>query len=59
MLVLDKVLGLELSIFNRQLKMQQKNDDDHQMIVEMFSELVSDGRMEFHEEEKPKRQNAK
>ena len=37
--VLDKVLGLELSSFSRQLKMKPGIDDDHQVIVEMSNNL--------------------
>ena len=35
MLVLDEVLGLELSIFSRQLKLKAGIDDDHRVIVAM------------------------
>ena len=35
MLVLDEVLGLELSNFSRQLKLKPGIDDDHRVIVAM------------------------
>ena len=56
--VLDKVLGLDLPIFSRQLKVKPGINDDHQVIVEISHDLWFRG-MEFDEEEKPKRQNAK
>ena len=37
-LVLDEVLGLDLSGFSKQLKVKQEIDDDHQVIVEMSNE---------------------
>ena len=37
--VLDEVLGLELSKFNRQLKMKPGTDDDHRVIVAMSNNL--------------------
>ena len=39
MLVLDEVLGLELSIFSRQLKLKPGIDDDHRVIVSMSNDL--------------------
>ena len=39
MLVLDEVLGLELSNFSRQLKLQPGIDDDHRVIVAMSNDL--------------------
>ena len=39
MLVLDEVLGLELSNFSRQLKLKPGIDDDHQVIVMMSNDL--------------------
>ena len=56
MLVLEEVLGLELSNFSRQLKMKPGVDDNHQVIVELSIDLWFRG-MEV-EEEKDKSQNA-
>ena len=39
MLVLDDVLGLELSNFSRQLKLKPGIDDDHRVIVAMSNDL--------------------
>ena len=39
MLVLDELLGLELSNFSRQLKMKPGIDDDHRVIVVMSNDL--------------------
>ena len=39
MLVLDEVLGLELSNFSRQLKLKPGIDDDHRVIVAMSNGL--------------------
>ena len=39
MLVLDEVLGLELSNFSRQLKLKPRIDDDHRVIVAMWNGL--------------------
>ena len=39
MLVLDEVLGLELSNFSRQLKLKPGIDDDHRVIVAMSNDL--------------------
>ena len=39
MLVLDEVLGLELSKFNRQLKLKPGIDEDHRVIVAMSNDL--------------------
>ena len=58
MLVLEEVLELELSNFSRLLKMKPGIDDDQHVILEMSNDLRFKG-MEFYEEEKPKRQNAK
>ena len=49
MLVLDEVLGLELSNFSRQLKMKQGIDDDHRVIVAMSNNLWFRG-MDIKEE---------
>ena len=50
MLVLDEVLGLELSNFSRQLKLKPRIDDDHRVIVAMSNDLRFRG-MEVKEEE--------
>ena len=39
MLVLDEVLGLELSNFSRKLKLKPGIDDDHRVIVAMSNNL--------------------
>ena len=39
MLVLDEVLGLELSNFSRQIKLKPGIDDDHRVIVAMSNDL--------------------
>ena len=39
MLVLDEVLGLELSNFNRQLKLKPGIDDDHRVVIAMSNDL--------------------
>ena len=39
MLVLDEVLGLELSNFSRQLKLKPEIDDDHRVITAMSNDL--------------------
>ena len=50
MLVLDEVLGLELSIFfSRQLKLKPGIDDDHRVIVAMSNDLWFRG-MDIKEE---------
>ena len=49
MLVLDEVLGLELSNFSRQLKLKPGIDDDHRVIVAMSNDLWFRG-MEIKEE---------
>ena len=49
MLVLDEVLGLELSNFSRQLKLKLGIDDDHRVIVAMTNDLWFRG-MEVKEE---------
>ena len=56
--VLVEVLGLKLSNFSIQLKLKPGIEDDHRVIVGISNDLWLRG-MEFHEEEKPKRQNAK
>ena len=48
-LVLDEVLGLELSNFSRQLKLKPGIDDDHRVIVAMSNYLWFRG-MEVKEE---------
>ena len=57
MLVLDEVLGLELSNFSRQLKMKPGIDDDHRVIVAMPNNLWFRG-MDIKEEEE-RRNNSK
>ena len=54
MLVLDEVLGLELSKFSRQLKMKPGIDDDCRVIVAMSSDLLFRG-MEKKKKKKKKR----
>ena len=49
MLVLDEVLGLELSNFSRQLKLKPGIDDDHRVIVAMSNDLWFRG-MDVQEE---------
>ena len=49
MLVLDEVLGLELSNFSRQLKLKPGIDDDHKVIAAMSNDLWFRG-MEMKEE---------
>ena len=49
MLVLDEVLGLELSNFSRQLKLKPGIDDDHRVIVAMSNNLWFRG-MNINEE---------
>ena len=49
MLVLDEVLGFELSNFSRQLKLKPGIDDDHRVIVAMSNDLWFRG-MEVREE---------
>ena len=39
MLVLDELLGLELSNFSRQLKLKPGIDDDHGVVIAMFNDL--------------------
>ena len=39
MLVLDQVLGLELSKFSRQLKLKPRIDDDHRVVVAISNDL--------------------
>ena len=57
MLVLDEVLGLELSNFSRQLKLKPGIDDDHRVIVAMSNNLWFRG-MEVREEGE-RRKNSK
>ena len=57
MLVLDEVLGLELSNFIRQLKLKPGIDDDHRVIVTMSHDLWFRG-MEVKEEGE-RRKNSK
>ena len=49
MLVLDEVLGLELSNFSRQLKLKPGKNDDHRVIVAMSNDLWFRG-MDIKEE---------
>ena len=39
MLVLDEVLGLELSNFSRKLKLKPGIDDDHRVVIAMSNDL--------------------
>ena len=57
MLVLDEVLGLELSNFSRQLKLKPGIDDDHRVIVAMSDDLWFRG-MDIKEEGE-RRKNSK
>ena len=57
MLVLDEILGLELSNFSRQLKSKPGIDDDHRVIVAMSNDLWFRG-MEIIEEGE-RRKNSK
>ena len=57
MLVLDEVLGLELSNFSRQLKFKLGIDDDHRVVVAMSNELWFRG-MEA-KEGRERRENSK
>ena len=57
MLVLDEVLGLELSNFSRQFKLKPGIDDDHRVIVAMSNDLYLRG-MEVKEEGE-RRKNSK
>ena len=49
MLVLDEVLGLELSNFSRQPKLKPRINDDHPVIIAMSNDLWFRG-MEVNEE---------
>ena len=49
MLVLDEVLGLELSNFSRQLKLKPGINDNHRVIEAMSNDLLFRG-MEIKEE---------
>ena len=59
MLVLDEVLGLELSNFSRQLKLKPRIDDDHRVIVAMSNHLwfrgmeTKEGGRSSDDQEKP------
>ena len=57
MLVLDEVLGLELSKFSRQLKLKPGIDDDHRVIVAMSNDLWFRGKEV--KEEGERRNNSK
>ena len=57
MLVLDEVLGLELSNLSRQLKLKPGIDDDHRVIVAMWNDLWFRG-MDIKEEGE-RRKNSK
>ena len=57
MLVLDEVLGLELSNFSRQLKLRPGIDDDHRVVVAMSNDLWFRG-MEIKKEGE-RRKNSK
>ena len=57
MLVLDGVLGLELSNFSRQLKLKPGIDDDHRVIVAMSNDLWFRGM--YIKEEGERRNNSK
>ena len=54
MLVLDEVLGLELSNFSRQLKLKPGIDDDHRVSVAMSHDLWFRGKDIKEEEERRK-----
>ena len=54
MLVLDEVLGLELSNFSRQLKLKPGIGDDHRVIIAMSNELWFRGMEAAGEREKSK-----
>ena len=51
MLVLDEVLGLELSNFSRQLKMRPGFDDDHRVIKGMSNECSEEWKQTRKEKE--------
>ena len=51
-LVLDEVLGLELSNFSRQLKLRPGIDDDHRVIVAMSNDLWFRGMEKKRKEKK-------
>ena len=57
MLVLDEVLGLEMSNFSRQLKLKPGTDDDHRVIAALSNDLWFRG-MEVKERRK-RRENSK
>ena len=57
MLVLDEVLGLELSNFSRQLKLKPGIDDEHRLIVAMSNDMWFRG-MEI-KEARERRENSK
>ena len=54
MLVLDEVLGLELSNFSRQLKLKSGIGDEHRVIIAMSNELWSRGMEAAGERERRK-----
>ena len=54
MLVLDELLGLELSNFSRQLKLKPGIGDDHQVIIAMTNDLCFRGIEASGEKEKRK-----
>ena len=54
MLVLDEVLGLELSNFSRQFKLKPGVGDDHPVIVAMFNDLWFRGKEVKEEGERRK-----
>ena len=54
MLVLDEVLGLELSNFSRQLKLKPGIGDDHRVIVAMSNDLWLRGKKAAGERERRK-----
>ena len=58
MLLLDKVLGMELSKFSRQLKMKPGIDDDYQVVVEMPNDLRLRG-MKVEKKKEAERQRNK
>ena len=57
MLVLDEVLGLELSNFSRKLKLKPGIDDDHRVFVAMSNDLWFRG-MDV-KEKRERRKNSK
>ena len=57
MLVLEEVLGLELSKFSRQLKLKPGIDDDHRVIIAISNDLCFRGKE--IKEEGERRKNSK